>query len=84
MDIRGHVQNGVVIFEGPAFPEGTPVIVSALAPTDQDARRERRRVQLPLVAGSEAGSVQLTNERVSEILAAEDIESVRRSWNASS
>jgi hypothetical protein len=78
VQISGRVQNGVVVFDSDdALPEGTRVVVSSLSDTPQEPSAERKRVQLPLVTGGEPGSIELTNERIYEILDEEDIASLK-------
>ena len=85
MDISGHVQNGVVVLDGGAtLAEGTRVVVSQLSRDDQAPRPEKKRIELPLVASGEPGSIHLTNERIQEILDEEDIESLKRTWDVPS
>jgi hypothetical protein len=73
MIIPGRVQNGVVILEGgPALPEGAPVSVSYPAQVEPKPILEKRRIQVPLVRSNRPGSVQLTGERIAEILNEED------------
>jgi len=85
METQGVVQNGVVVFEGPIpFPEGTKVSVAACTHPIDQVERERKRVEFPIYSSDNPGSIELTNERIAEILEEEDIESVKRSWNAPS
>ena len=73
MIIPGRVHNGVVVLEGgPALPEGAAVSVSYPAAGGSTPVREKRRIQVPLVRSERPGSVQLTGERVAEILDEED------------
>ena len=85
MEIQGVVQNGVVVFAGQVpFPEGTKVSVAVC---DNSANRdapERKRVEFPIYYSDAPGTIDLTNERIAEILDDEDIESVKRSWNVPS
>jgi hypothetical protein len=73
MEIPGRVQNGVVVLEkGATLPEGTAVsVVPRRAPTIRVARRQRR-VLLPLVPSAKPGSIDLTGERIAEILDEQD------------
>ena len=67
MDIRGRVQNGVVVPDEPLpLPEGLPVTI--LVPPRDEASQVRRRVSLPLVPSRHPGTLDLTAERVAEIL----------------
>jgi hypothetical protein len=73
MDFPGRVQNGVVVLEsGPALPEGVAVTIPFPAVPQAKPASEKRRIQIPLVRTGEAGSVQLTNARVAQILDQED------------
>ena len=84
MQIPGRVENGVVVFErGASFPDGTRVVVFELSPV-AGQRPRPKRVQLPLVTSGEPGSIHLTNERIHEILDAEDIAGMKRSWDVPS
>lgn len=77
MILTGHIQNGAVVLDGnPVLPEGAPVTVSI--PTTMPARPETRRVQIPLVRTGEAGSLNLTNERLAAHLEDDDIAFARR------
>jgi hypothetical protein len=72
MVIRGHVRNGVVVFDGgPALPEGAAVTVSCAEPAAQSPAM-KRRVDFPLVRSAEPGSVDLTADRIAEILDGEN------------
>jgi len=72
MVISGCVQNGVVVLEGDAaLPEGAVVFVSYPAPATTKPI-ERQRIQVPLVRTGMPESVQLTGERIAEILDEED------------
>jgi hypothetical protein len=73
MEIRGRVQNGVVVLEGGStLPDGMAVsVVPRVSPVMRVARRQRR-VVLPLVPSANPGSVDLTGERIAEILDEQD------------
>jgi hypothetical protein len=73
MAIPGRVQNGVVVLEGGStLPEGMAVsIVPHGSPVIRVARQQRR-VILPLVPSENPGSVDLTSERIAEILDEQD------------
>ena len=71
MDIPGHISNGVVVLEGGyALPEGTAVVVSCPTPVES---QPKGRIELPLVSSDHPGSVQLTAERIADILEQEDV-----------
>jgi len=78
MEISGRIHNGVVVFDNdPSLPEGLEVTIVCpqIASThDADAHGNvpKRRIELPLVHCDKPGSVHLTNERIAEILDAED------------
>jgi hypothetical protein len=76
MEIPGRVQNGVVVLEGRStLPEGTAVsVVPRVSPVIRVAKRQRR-VVLPLVPSENPGSVDLTAERIAEILDEQDARS---------
>jgi len=76
MQIRGRVQNGVVIPEGDlALPEGAVVTVK-YAPSPPPAHPgPRRRVRLPLVRSTAAGTRQLTGDAIAELLEYDDFRS---------
>jgi hypothetical protein len=85
MEISGHVQNGVVVFDGRVtLPEGAAVTVRLRSTPVIRVAKHQKRVEFPLVPSSAPGSIELTNERIAEILDEEDIEGLKRSWNASS
>jgi hypothetical protein len=73
MEITGRVQNGVVVLEGGStLPDGMPVsVVPRVSPVIRVAKRQRR-VVLPLVPSQNPGSVDLTGERIAEILDKQD------------
>ena len=73
MVVLGRVHNGVVVLEGDsALPEGAVVTITYGEPTTKQAAIEASRVQVPLVHTGQPGSVQLTGERIAEILDDED------------
>jgi hypothetical protein len=73
MEVPGRVQHGVIVLEGGvSLPEGVPVIVSYPAASPSQVA-EKRRVHLPLVHTGEPGSVNLSGERIAEILDEEDL-----------
>lgn len=86
MDVPGHVQNGVVVLDGHVkLPEGALVRVSC-PPAGPRIHRPpvRKPVTLPLVKTGRPGSIELTSERIAEILEAEDIERMKGQWDAPS
>ncbi|HEV3203455.1 MAG TPA: hypothetical protein VGY77_03685 [Gemmataceae bacterium] len=73
MKFRGRVQNGVVVLErGPALPEGTKVTVSCDTTPVSQPRRKKKRVEFPLVHSKHPGTLNLTGQRIAEILDEED------------
>jgi hypothetical protein len=76
MVIPGRVQNGVVILEGgSALPEGAAVSVTYPAPAASPSCTEKHRIRVPLVRTGEPGTVDLTGERIAEIMDEEDASS---------
>ncbi|MEO8495225.1 MAG: hypothetical protein ABI614_09155 [Planctomycetota bacterium] len=83
MEIQGHVQNGVVVFdEAVTLPEGAAVTVTLRDRPVIRIAKNKKRVEFPLVPSNAPGTLHLTNERIYEILDEEDIEALKRSWNA--
>jgi hypothetical protein len=73
MVVRGRVQKGVVVLEeGNPLPEGAEVCVYYPVPSQVVPPQSRRRIELPLVRTGQPGSVNLTGERIAEILDEED------------
>jgi hypothetical protein len=67
------MHNGVVILDGvPTLPEGAAVTVSYPALVASKGAVEKRRIQVPLVRTGQPGSLQITGERIAEILNEED------------
>lgn len=84
MSIQGIVRNGVVVLdEGACLPEGTRVSVSAAPAATSRGEIVKQPGQLPIVRGGTPGSIDLTNDRIYEILLEEDIEVIRRQRDAS-
>jgi hypothetical protein len=72
MVVFGRVQNGVVVLEGDSvLPEGAVVSVSY---GDIPAKQAngRPRIEVPLVKTGRPGTVQLSGERIAQILDDED------------
>jgi predicted nuclease with RNAse H fold len=73
MEFLGHVENGVVVFDGPvALPEGAAVRVTLRAKPVIRVAKHQKRVEFPLVPSTAPASVHLTNEMIAEILDEED------------
>jgi hypothetical protein len=69
MEIRGRVHNGVVVLEGDLpLPEGTIVTVSCPDSPPKMSPEPDHRVQFPLVRSDRPGSLDLTNNRIAELL----------------
>lgn len=76
MDIDGLVQNGVVVFpEGQSLPEGMRVTVSCPLPPSKAVGKAKHRISLPLVGSVNPGTLQMTAERVAELLEEADVSS---------
>jgi len=76
MELLGHVQNGVVVFDGNvSLPEGATVRVVFPSGPVIRVSPTRKRVQLPLVKTGRPGSIDLTNDRIAEILSEQDASS---------
>jgi hypothetical protein len=72
MEIQGRVHHGAVILEnGICLPEGAAVCVVYPLP-NKTPPGTKKRIELPLVHCDRPGSVPLTNQRIAEILDAED------------
>lgn len=73
MLIQGRIQNGVVVLEdGHSLPEGAIVIVSYDDPPQTKPLDSSRRVQLSLVPSDRPGTLDLTNDRIAELLNDDD------------
>ena len=78
MTIQGRVKNGVVVLEaGAKLPEGTPVSVSCAKVRVRRKPGKKKRVKFPLVRSKHPGTLNLTNERIAEILQEDDLASLR-------
>ena len=79
MQISGRVQNGVVVLDGPmTLPEGAAVTVVVRSSPVVHFAKYPKRVEFPLVPSDAPGSIDLTNERIAEILEEEDIDALKR------
>ncbi len=82
MEISGVVQNGVVVLDGSvSLPEGVNVVVTYRTTPVIRVAKNQKRVQFPLFPSPEPGTLDLTSERIAEILDDEEIEAMRRTWN---
>ncbi len=70
MLISGCIQNGVVILQdGVTLPEGAAVTVVYCSPTmTATDGRPQGRIEFPLVRSARPGSIDLTNDRIAELL----------------
>ena len=85
MEISGTVQNGVVVFDAPnALPEGAVVTVTLRHEPTIHVSPVRKRVELPLVTSDLPGTLDLSNDRIAEILEAEDIVALKGQWDVPS
>jgi hypothetical protein len=85
MEISGHVQNGVVVLDGDvSLPEGAAVTVTLRDGPMIHISPVRVPVQLPLVKSDQPGTLELTNDRIAEILEVEDIDALKAQWNVPS
>lgn len=74
MVIHGRVQNGTIVLDGGfILPEGAEVIVSCGAALSGTAEQQKRRVTLPLVDSDRPGTLDLTAERIAELLDQDDV-----------
>lgn len=68
MEVTGRIHNGVVVFDQEiSLPEGMPVVVSILQ-ARKSASKEGKRVEFPLVRSRRPGTLNLTNDRIAQIL----------------
>lgn len=73
MDIPGRVENGVVVLEGSAtLPEGSRVVVLYDGTPRLTKATIQRPVALPIFEYDGPPDVDLTNERIAEILDHDD------------
>jgi hypothetical protein len=85
MEVFGHIHNGVVVIDsGVTLPEGTRVSVSPVPAESSKPRIVVRPDGLPVVQGGRAGTWNLTNEQIGQILDEEDIEALKGTWNVPS
>ncbi|MEO8166220.1 MAG: hypothetical protein ABI619_12575 [Betaproteobacteria bacterium] len=76
MEIQGVVQNGVVVLDAAAaLPEGAVVIVTYRAAPVIRVASNPKPVVLPIFDSGEPGTIDLTNDRIAEILDQEDASS---------
>lgn len=78
MVVQGTVQNGVIVLgEGVVLPEGAAVTVVCETRTPSSDAAPHR-IPLPLIRTLKPGSLNLTNERIAEILDEEDVATGRK------
>lgn len=83
MELLGHVQNGVVVLDGNvSLPEGAAVTVTPRSGPVIRRSSIRKQVELPIVKSDQPGTLDLTNDRIAEILEAEDVEALKAQGNA--
>ena len=76
MQVSGHVQNGVVVLDGAvSLPEGASVVVMYQESPVIRVAETRIPVVLPIFDADETATIDLTNERIAEILDQEDASS---------
>lgn len=69
MELSGRVHNGIVVLDGGAvLPEGVAVSVIYPPRADVQSTPHKLRLVFPLVRSANPGSLDLTNERIAEIL----------------
>ena len=74
MNMRGRVQNGVVVLDNPSqLPEGAVVDISYPIASIPESARPRRKVHLSLVPSRQPGTRQLTSDRIAELLDDDDV-----------
>jgi hypothetical protein len=76
MQIRGHLRDGIVVLDrDPGLPNGTEVSVLIAPLVCEKGDKAAQALVFPLVLGTKPNSVELTNERIAEILDEEDASS---------
>ncbi|MEQ1903853.1 MAG: hypothetical protein ABL888_06690 [Pirellulaceae bacterium] len=76
MEIQGIVQNGVIVFDGRvSLPEGAVVVVTYQATPVIRVSQNPIPVVLPIFDSDEPGTIELTNDRIAEIMDQEDASS---------
>ncbi len=91
MELSGHIQNGVVVFDqNTMLPEGVAVTVliptpgPPIAPVRPETQIVCEPGKLPYVHGGIPGTWHLTNEKIEAIFEEEEIEALRKQWNVPS
>jgi len=76
MEIQGVVQNGVVVVDPPnSLPEGASVFVTYREKPVVHFAKNPRNVVLPIFDSDRPGTLDLTNDRIAEVLDQEDASS---------
>ena len=76
MEIQGVVQDGVVVVDGAiSLPEGAVVVVTYREAPVIRVARNPVPVVLPIFDSDEPGTIDLTNDRIAEILDRDDASS---------
>jgi hypothetical protein len=79
--IPGRVHNGVVVLDrGPKLPEGTAVTVLATGLRIWRKPGKKKRVRFPLIRSKRPGTLDLNNDRIAELLQAEDMANFQESF----
>lgn len=74
MEIPGRVQNGVVVLEcAQGLPDGAKVTVCYHGPIESAPMPPKQRIEVPRVKTGEPGTVNLTGQRIAEILDEQDV-----------
>ncbi len=76
MEISGVIQNGVVVFDGRVpLPDGTVVVVTTQTAPVVHVADQPVAALLPIFPSDQPGAIDLTNDRIAEILDQEDASS---------
>src|SRR5262245_16781875 len=80
MGIPGRVRNGVVVLDqGQTLPEGARVMVARATSRIGRKTTKKKRVKFPLIRSKRPGTLDLSSERIAEILQEEDLASLPES-----
>lgn len=81
MNIPGRVQNGVVVLEGEmTLPEGAAVFVCPRTAPVIHVAKHQTPVVLPLFVSDKPGTIDLTNDRIAEILDRDAFDRFEYTW----
>ena len=76
MRLRGQIRNGKIVLEGhDVLPDGAEVVVDVRESAPQGNRSDK--VQFPLFHSKNPGSLDLSNQRIAEILEDEELSAGR-------